>query len=52
MPKTDTNSTTGTDENSKNQARIAELQAKESDGQLSDEEAAELQRLQQETSAE
>ncbi len=50
MPNTNVNTGTG-DKNSENQRRIAELQKKESDGQLSDEEAAELQRLQQETSA-
>lgn len=38
-------------DNAENQRRIAELQAKESNGQLSDEEAAELQKLQNETSA-
>ncbi len=41
-----------TDTNTKNQQRIAELQRGESEGRLTDEEAAELQRLQQETSAE
>jgi hypothetical protein len=38
-------------DNAENQKRIAELQQKESNGQLSDEEAQELQRLQNETSA-
>lgn len=37
--------------NNENKQRIAELQAKEGNGQLTDEEAAELQRLQNETSA-
>lgn len=37
--------------NADNQKRITELQSKESNGQLSDTEAQELQRLQQQTSA-
>ncbi len=47
----DKNNVNTGNENSENQRKIAELQAKESRGELSDEEAAELQRLQQETSA-
>lgn len=38
-------------DNVENQKRITELQEKESNGQLSDEEAQELQRLQNKTSA-
>lgn len=38
-------------DNAANKKRIAELQAKESAGTLDDEGSAELQRLQQETSA-
>lgn len=39
-------------DNTENTKRIAELQRKEAEGQLSDEEAAELQKLQNETSSE
>lgn len=45
------NTNTDTSTNNTNKARIAELQKGEADGRLTDEEAAELQKLQNETSA-